>query len=67
MGHVIETETKTTHQMGIVKSQKTPSHPGVQNFARPSVRPGGGFNVRPRVLFNVRPRLFSMSVRPFLL
>ena len=43
--------------------QKTPSYPGVQNFARPSVRPSDRvfFNVRPR-FFNVRPRFFN--VRP---
>ena len=50
---MIETETKT---MG--RRQKRPSYPGVQNFARPSVRPSE------HVFFNVRPR-FSMSVRVF--
>ena len=34
-GHVIETETKTMRH----RQKQTPSHPGVQNFARPSVHP----------------------------
>ena len=63
-GHVIETETKKGAKWVI--AEKRPSYRGVQNFARPSVRP----SVRPRVfcVFNVRPRvffMFSMSVRVF--
>ena len=62
---MIETETKTRAKLVI--TEKTPSYPGVQNFARPSVRP---FNVRPYVfnarpiVFNIRPMFFSMYVRP---
>ena len=60
-GHVIETETKKGAEW--VTAEKRPPYPGVQNFARPSVRPS--FNVRPD-FFQCPSDCFSMSVRPIL-